>query len=554
MRYLLLISFLFRLLSATIIDIPADYSTIQLGIDNSSGGDTILVQPGVYEENISLDNHLLRLISTFVFTGDSAAIYETIIDGCEVSSVIVTENWDNLYNEINGFTIRNGISQYGGGIYSNESVFALKNTVLENNHCSTGGGAALFAYHSDIMIESSLIRNNRSDDVGGGIYCKTFSDLILDNVVIEQNYAGSAGGGIFSKDYCTLSITNSVFNADTSMTSGGGISCQDETELFLENVLIVSNYAEYNGGGVRIEESIADFVSVIIEGNIAGNSGSGLYVTEFSIFSGTDILIRENGMEMSHGAGFYCSVSEASLSSVNILGNTGYFGAGFFSAACDLELNHCVIGSNHSIIEGSAASIYSSNVIMNNVTIAANISQAYGEAIDVTGNTNLTINNSIIWHPGDIEISAEGYDDSPLTIEISYSDIEHLENGIELVDYCELHWYGINTSSDPLFINSAESDFYLQSSSPCIDGGDPESAVDPDGTIADIGGLFYDQSLDCLLFGDVSDDGVIDILDIILTVNCIIDGHYGCACVDMDDSGSINILDVMLIVNMIIAN
>ena len=37
--------------SATTINIPADYSTIQEGVDASVDGDTVLVAPGIYYEN-----------------------------------------------------------------------------------------------------------------------------------------------------------------------------------------------------------------------------------------------------------------------------------------------------------------------------------------------------------------------------------------------------------------------------------------------------------------------------------------------------------------------
>ncbi|MDO9548880.1 MAG: PKD domain-containing protein, partial [Candidatus Marinimicrobia bacterium] len=43
-------------------------------------------------------------------------------------------------------------------------------------------------------------------------------------------------------------------------------------------------------------------------------------------------------------------------------------------------------------------------------------------------------------------------------------------------------------SSDPLFVGAG--DYNLQSNSPCIDAGDPQSLPDPDGTIADIGALY----------------------------------------------------------------
>ena len=58
--------------SATVINIPADYATIQAGIDASSDGDTVLVQPGTYVENINFNGHNVVLGSLFLTTGDTS--------------------------------------------------------------------------------------------------------------------------------------------------------------------------------------------------------------------------------------------------------------------------------------------------------------------------------------------------------------------------------------------------------------------------------------------------------------------------------------------------
>jgi hypothetical protein len=70
-----------------------------------------------------------------------------------------------------------------------------------------------------------------------------------------------------------------------------------------------------------------------------------------------------------------------------------------------------------------------------------------------------------------------------------------------------------NIDADPLFVDLDNGDYTLQSSSPCIDAGDPESDLDSDGTIADMGAYFYDQSVSVtfnfdLTNQDVSDAGV----------------------------------------------
>ena len=50
-----LISFLF----STTINIPADYTTIQAGINASVDGDTVLVAQGTYSENLILANEIV---------------------------------------------------------------------------------------------------------------------------------------------------------------------------------------------------------------------------------------------------------------------------------------------------------------------------------------------------------------------------------------------------------------------------------------------------------------------------------------------------------------
>ena len=70
----------FAFLSATTINIPADYSTIQEGINASVDGDTVLVADGTYYENLIIDKDI-TLGSHFIINGNYSHRDATIIDG-----------------------------------------------------------------------------------------------------------------------------------------------------------------------------------------------------------------------------------------------------------------------------------------------------------------------------------------------------------------------------------------------------------------------------------------------------------------------------------------
>jgi len=86
----------------SLINVPADFATIQGAIDMALDGDTILVQPGTYVENISYGGGIV-LGSMFLITQDTSYISSTIIDG-SLGDVVASIG----SGTITGFSIKNG--------------------------------------------------------------------------------------------------------------------------------------------------------------------------------------------------------------------------------------------------------------------------------------------------------------------------------------------------------------------------------------------------------------------------------------------------------------
>jgi hypothetical protein len=211
------ISLFFVMADARIRYVPGEYSTIQAGINDCSGGDTLLVDPGTYYENITFNGQYLVLASTFMTTGNPDFINSTVIDGGALGPVVRFENGEDSRAVITGFTITNGLSDDGGGIYCDgASPVISKNLITQNETYKGlwpyGQGAGIFCDNSEATIINNQIIDNLANGTnggrGGGIFCLDSAPDIINNT-IYGNEALWFGGGI-----CTINsnavITNSI--------------------------------------------------------------------------------------------------------------------------------------------------------------------------------------------------------------------------------------------------------------------------------------------------------------------------------------------------------
>ena len=90
----LLLSLIFLMMLNSIslaetINIPDNYTTIQAGIDAASDGDTVLVAPRTYTENIEINGKNIVVGSHFITTQDTTYISHTIVQAKEKESEVI---------------------------------------------------------------------------------------------------------------------------------------------------------------------------------------------------------------------------------------------------------------------------------------------------------------------------------------------------------------------------------------------------------------------------------------------------------------------------------
>ncbi|MBU1752240.1 PEGA domain-containing protein, partial [bacterium] len=184
------------------------YTTIQAGIDACPDGGTVIVADGTYTGTGNKDLKWSRKHITVRAANEAA---NCIID-CENSGNGFYSMGQNSSDIINGFTIRNGKADYGGGICCKFSSPTIINCTISNNFSNFGGGG-IYCFYSSPTIINCIISGNSSNNSGGGISCFGSSPTII-NCTISNNLSRYFGGGI-SCESSSPTVINSILWGDT---------------------------------------------------------------------------------------------------------------------------------------------------------------------------------------------------------------------------------------------------------------------------------------------------------------------------------------------------
>ncbi|MCX5801192.1 MAG: right-handed parallel beta-helix repeat-containing protein [Candidatus Eisenbacteria bacterium] len=212
--------------------VPSEYKTIQKAIDLAEVGDTLLVGPGVYKENL-----LLRKAASLIGVAGAS---KTIIDAGRRGVALTCDQVDSTAT-IQGFTFKNGVGLHGGGLFLSSSFPRVIGNVFTADSAKYGG--ALCALWSNSVIKNNKFVGNAAE-YGGAIYTMFISPTIDSNLV-ENNRAKLAGGLYFAKS-SEAKVRGNTIVGNRAETGGGAFL--NRAAPLLEGNVFKANKAEQGGG------------------------------------------------------------------------------------------------------------------------------------------------------------------------------------------------------------------------------------------------------------------------------------------------------------------
>lgn len=330
---------------ATVINVPSDYPTIQLALNYSSTNDTILVQEGIYYENIIWPSENgIKMLS-------SGSVENTIIDGGNTSAVIDLPNNHIIDSTtvISGFTIQNGYNSNndtdygGGGINAGQANPKIENIYFYNNYGYRGGGLSITSSYLDTT--RAVLRNlqfeNNSGSYGTAIFASGKNNMILKNIYASHNgqlgndvlYFVSCGNGSGDLQFENVKIINNPSNgieinnchgisfenitiADNQGSSSTGIILSACNDLELNNILITLNEPLIYGGAIGIDFQNSN--SNIDVNNCTVTQMRGLSQYSYAIRTSDNSNISVNNSNICYnGEGFYSENSSIFMNAEN---------------------------------------------------------------------------------------------------------------------------------------------------------------------------------------------------------------------------------------------
>lgn len=219
--------------------------TVSSAIELAGDGDTIVLCPSSYPENLELagdDKSNITILNIAGGTADMAPY--TKITG-ELGSSLEIKGVKGV--KIKGLTFANGStgvvggSGYGGGLFV--SSFLQMTDANER-----------------ILLQNSFIEDNTALYGGGGVFVEGTVDVYFDNVVLRRNTATAGSGGAFAvsgmagESKLVVCIDCDI-SQNTALFSGSAVSVAGQDVFVTQNSKLQGNYpaSDYSLAAVVLE-------------------------------------------------------------------------------------------------------------------------------------------------------------------------------------------------------------------------------------------------------------------------------------------------------------
>ena len=236
----------------------------------ASGGDTIEFAAALSGQTIVLTGGLLRIEKDL--TLDASALDAPVaVSGNNTSRVFEIATVASVV--IDGLIIKNGSSDFGGGV-TNRGDLILRNCTVTNNRAVFYGGGIANLSGKLTLIGCTVVGNSTVNNEGGGIWTFTSADpgpARLFNSTVVNNTAGSIGGGIYNFDGLLEIHHCTIMNNLAGQASGSGIASFGDaaTRTVVGNSIVVGN------ADADVDYVLAGFNSFISNGhNLIGKGNA----------------------------------------------------------------------------------------------------------------------------------------------------------------------------------------------------------------------------------------------------------------------------------------
>jgi hypothetical protein len=349
-----------------------------LDANANAGPDTITFAADV-SGTIVLTDTLPQITDTLTISGPGASVIS--ISGANNYRVVNIASGTAV--TITGVTIRDGLADGGGGIYS-AGTLVLSDTDVVSNTATGGwpnGGGGVYVYSGTATLSGGQISGNTAKEGGGVFVLERSATLSMSGGQILSNTA-NWGGGVFVVDG-RATLSGGQILSNTAQEQGGGVYVLFGSAT-LSGGQILSNTANW-GGGVCVWYGGATLSGGQISGNTA-NSGGGVYVLFGSATLSGGQILSNTAQGEGGGVCLGGSVATLSMSGGQILSNTAEEGGGVFVfgwatlSGGQILSNTAVYSGGGVYVEGGSATLSGGQISGNTAKVGGGVGVEGGSA------------------------------------------------------------------------------------------------------------------------------------------------------------------------------